>query len=96
MKKNTHRLKGYILLVVACLFAGTVWSWIDLDSFRSYGIIIVVVLIFQPLINWYWGNVEKVKVLPEENTSSVNENIENYEALQKVKKENEKWWQFWI
>lgn len=93
--KITKLFTAYYKVLIVHLIISATLLWIDSKFFVIY---VVVTIGTKFIVPWIDGTTKYREALVEssEKEVNVNENIENYRAMLKTRKEKAKWWQFWI
>ncbi len=105
VKPKYYKVRLYVPIVGFVIF---MWALNLIDSNTKkviFGLIsLCIALVFQHLFNpknvneYYQHEIDIEKKSPKNITSksNINENIRKHLEEQRIKKQNAKWWQFWV
>lgn len=93
--KITKFFIAYCKVLIVHLFFSATLLWVDLKYLVFY---VGVTIGTHFIVPWITEITKHQEALVEsaEIETNVNENIANYRAMLKIRKENAKWWQFWM
>jgi hypothetical protein len=98
--KNFYR--DYGIIILCSVISGGFFYWYEMDFLFRLVPLVIVTMVPPFYFRNYYAELSlykrpKVNVQPsQQKPSKVNENIAKYIAMQKERKANAKWWQFWI